>query len=465
MSAFSGSVPIARIERLTYWYPGRAERALGQVDLRLGPGLTLIAGDSGSGKSTLLRLFNGLVPQFHGGRISGGVEVAGLDTFRTPIHRLAESAGLVFQDVETQSVYGTVEREVAFGLENLGVDRPAMRQRIDEAMTRLSIEHLRGRRPETLSGGERQRVALASVLVLGPRLIALDEPTSQLDDEGSATLAAYCRELADEGRAIVVAEHRFDALAPVADAIFRMEAGRLLEGAPRGAGLPASMPGRVDGEVAWELRGVTASPNGRAVLHDVSVAGLHGEVIALLGPNGSGKTTLLRTIAGLLQPLSGEVRRPDGRTAYLPQNPGALLHLPTIRDEVVLTLRRTGTAGESPEEMLAAFGLTELAGTFPRDLSSGQRQRAALAATLAGSPSLALLDEPTRGMDSAARHSLAGAVARLTASGSAVVMATHDRALASALAHRVFEVRDGLVREIFAGLAEPVERTPAEVRP
>ena len=192
------------------------------------------------------------------------------------------------------------------------------------------------------------------------------------------------------------------------------------------------------------------------VLHDVSLEGGRGEVVAVLGPNGSGKTTLLRTLAGLLPPLAGTVRRPAGRTAYLPQNPGALLHLPTVRAEVALTLRRTGSA-EPPEAMLAAFGLDCLAERYPRDLSSGERQRVALAAILAGSPTLVLLDEPTRGMDLAARRSLAGAVERLTAGGAAVVVATHDTELAAELADRTIELRGGRAIERPA--------TPASVPP
>jgi len=179
--------------------------------------------------------------------------------------------------------------------------------------------------------------------------------------------------------------------------------------------------------------------------------------VALLGPNGSGKTTLLRTLAGLLPPLAGTVRRPAGRTAYLPQDPGALLHLPTVRAEVALTLRRTGSA-ESPETMLAAFGLGHLADRYPRDLSSGERQRAALAATLAGSPTLVLLDEPTRGMDLAARRSLVVAVRALTERGSAVVLATHDTALAAELADRTIELRGGRATELTPGRA--TELTP-----
>ena len=447
--------PIARLEGITYTYPGTDSPSLRSVDLEIGPGLTLVAGNSGGGKSTLLRLFDGLVPQFHGGRISGSATVADLDPLRTAIPRLAQRVGLVFQDVETQSVYGVVEREIAFGLENVAMPRAEMHDRVDEILAELSIEHLRGRRLTTLSGGERQLVQLAAVLALRPELVALDEPTSQLDPEGAEAVLAACLGLARTGRAVVVAEHRLATLLPAADRLLRVEDGRVEEDALAGpstvgrAPRAAPHPRSAGTATAWEMRGVAAGPAGRAgaaILEGVTLAGAPGEVVVLTGPNGSGKTTLLRTLAGLLAPLAGTVRRPEGRTAYLPQNPGALLHLPTVRAEVALTLRRTGHPG-SPDAMLAAFGLAALGDRYPRDLSSGERQRAALAATLAGAPTLVLLDEPTRGMDTAARSSLVAAVEVLTAGGSAVVVATHDETLAAALADRTILLGKGRATE------------------
>jgi energy-coupling factor transport system ATP-binding protein len=468
------TAPIARLSGVTYSYPGADVPALREVDLDIGPGLTLVVGGSGGGKSTLLRVFDGLVPQFHGGRISGSSTIDGLDTFRTPIPRLATRAGLVFQDVETQSVYGSVEREVAFGLENLGTPRAEMHDRVDEVLAALSIEALRHRLLTTLSGGERQRVQLAAVLALRPLLVALDEPTSQLDREGSAAVLAACLEATAGGRAVVVAEHRLETLLQRADRLLAVDGGRVTDGDPRTAtaqaAAAASAPtGRPrfspSGDPCWELSGVAAGPSSRAIVEGVALAGFAGEVVALVGPNGSGKTTLLRTLAGLIPALAGTVRRPDGRTAYLPQNPGALLHLPTVRAEVEMTIRRAegsgrgrpaatppaadggATADDSPDEMLAAFGLLARADRYTRDLSSGERQRAALAATLAGSPTLALLDEPTRGMDAAARAALIAAVRRLTGRGAAVVVATHDESLVAELADRVVRVRDGRAAE------------------
>jgi energy-coupling factor transport system ATP-binding protein len=182
------------------------------------------------------------------------------------------------------------------------------------------------------------------------------------------------------------------------------------------------------------------------VLDSIEAIGHQGEVVALSGPNGGGKTTLLRLIAGAIAPASGKVERRPGRIAYLPQNPTALLHRPTLRSEVSLTLDRAGES-EPPEAILTELGLLAVAGRYPRDLSCGERQRAALAAVLPGRPDLVLLDEPTRGIDAAARSALVRLVSRLRDGGSAVVLATHDPELRAALADRELRVSGGKVLE------------------
>ena len=437
---------IANLERLGYWYPDTARAALRVDRLCLGGGLTIVRGSSGGGKSTLLRLLNGLVPHFHGGRITGRVEVLGNDVLTTPTHRLAQQVGFVFQDPERQFVHGSVLREVAFGLENRGVPSAEMDGRIEAALAAVGIAGLRRRRIGTLSGGERQRVAIAAALALGPRLLVLDEPTSQLDPEGAAAVVASLAALLASGHDLVVSEHRPRGLEEIATAALRIEGGWVERGDPRDPALDAAAPSRrkagSGGGPAWSMAGVSAGPAGEPVVERVNLEGRKGQVVVLQGPNGGGKSTLLRVLAGLLPALAGTVEREPGRVAYLPQDPAALLHLPTVRAEVELTLGRAGDR-EAPEVILGALGLIALADRYPRDLSSGERQRAAIAATLAGSPAIALLDEPTRGMDEASRDALGDLVVRLAENGSSIVIATHDEALGSRLADRVVEIRDG----------------------
>jgi len=194
----------ATLDRLTYRYPGAEASALREVTLRIDGGLTVVAGPSGGGKSTLLRVFNGLVPHFHGGRISGRAEVAGRSILDTPTRVLARSVGFVFQDPELQTVYATVDREVAFGLENAAVAGAEIPGRVEEALEEAGIGHLAGRPTSTLSGGVRQRVALDSALAMKPQLVVLDEPTSQLDPDGAALVLAAARRIAGQGRAVIV---------------------------------------------------------------------------------------------------------------------------------------------------------------------------------------------------------------------------------------------------------------------
>jgi energy-coupling factor transport system ATP-binding protein len=289
-----------------------------------------------------------------------------------------------------------------------------------------------------------------------PSLVVLDEPTSQLDPDGAEMVLAAVTRLVREGRSVIISEHRLKQLLQHATGLVLVDRGNVTTADPDGwRPSPSSLrPARVadPGGDAWSLEHVTAGFSGRPVLDGVDLAGRAGEVVVLSGPNGGGKTTLLRLIAGSLAPLAGSVRRRPGRIAYLPQNPAVLLHRPTVRAEVRFTLERSGEP-EQPNTILGELGLLPVADHYPRDLSCGERQRAALAAVLPGSPALVLLDEPTRGIDSSARGALVALVARLRDRGSSVVIATHDDDLRNALADRVVNVAGGRVAEIsFAGV-------------
>ncbi|MGA7989069.1 MAG: ABC transporter ATP-binding protein [Candidatus Dormiibacterota bacterium] len=444
---------IATLAEFRYWYPNTATPSLDGIDVEIDDGVTLIAGASGSGKSSLLRVFNGLVPHFHGGTVLGRATVCGHEVISTPTRTLATTVGFVFQDPELQSVYPSVERDVAFGLENIATPPASMPGIVTDALERTGIAHLRGRAVATLSGGERQRLALAGVIAMRPRMLVLDEPLSQLDDEGARSLIATLAELAGRGTAVVVAEHRLEHLATLPGRRLAIDGGRLSAlrmsspGDARSAARAPAPDVPAIAPVAWSLAGVATGPAGTPVLEDVSLEGRAGEVVALVGPNGGGKTTLLRTISGLLAPISGSVNRIQGRVAYLPQNPMAILHRSTVAAEVAWTVRGDAR-NEDASELVADLGLTTLAGRDPRDLSSGERQRAAIAAILAGAPRIALLDEPTRGMDDLARDALCRVIARMRAAGCAIVVATHDKNLAGAVADRSIAVGSGGTREL-----------------
>ncbi|HUY08247.1 MAG TPA: ABC transporter ATP-binding protein [Candidatus Dormibacteraeota bacterium] len=438
---------LARFERFGYRYPESATLSLNQITVQIEAGLTLLHGPSGSGKSTLLRSLNGLVPHFHGGQASGRAWILGQDLRTTTTRRLARQVAMVFQEPESQFVLATVRREVAFGPENLGLPATEIGDRVDGALHAMGILELAERRISTLSGGQRQRVALAAALAMRPRVLVLDEPTSQLDDPGADSLRRECQAVASRGLAVVVAEHRPWRVDGPGSRRLELSHGSLISSLHRRPG-PSTLPphpSRSSGSSAWELSELVVGHQ-EAVAAEINLDCHQGEVLCLTGPNGSGKTTLLRTVAGLLRPLSGSVRRRPGRCAYLPQEPGGVLHQGSLLEEVNQTIRWLKLES-SPWPILEEFQLTALAAMDPRDLSTGQRQRAALAAVLVGSPEMVFLDEPTRGADPNSRLLLLRVLDRLATEGSAILVATSDTQFAHQLGDRVHELDSGHLRE------------------
>jgi energy-coupling factor transport system ATP-binding protein len=429
---------------VSFAYPGAAP-ALRDVSLELEPGeLVLLLGPSGSGKSTLLRALAGLVPHFHGGRFEGRVEVAGLDTRRGRPADLAGTVAILFQDPEDQVVFTRVENEVAFGLENLGVPAPEIPGRAREALAAVGVEHLADRPVAELSGGELQRVCLASTLALRPSLLLLDEPTSQLDPDAAE---AFLDLAAGLGVATVLSEQRPAGPLERADRILFLERGRLLLDARRDVGLewldrhrpafaarePKPPPAARPGGIVCALHGVSfAYYPGAPVVRGAELELRRGEVVALLGANGSGKTTLGKLAAGLLEPDAGAVRR-QGRAGYLSQDPGRYLVRERADEEVSLAV---GGDLARARRALANVGLGRLSARHPRDLSSGERERLALAAVAVSEPDLLVLDEPTRGVDPARKAELAHLL-RSEASARATLVVTHDVRFARSVADRI----------------------------
>jgi len=434
-------VALARVDRLTFAYPG-SEPALRDVSLEVERGeVVLLLGASGSGKSTLVRALAGLVPWFHGGRFEGRVEVAGRDTRRTRPTELAGTVATVFQDPEDQVILGRVASEVAFALENIGTPPAAILPRVHAALEAVGIGGFEGRSVTEISGGELQRVCLASALALEPELLLLDEPTSQLDPEGAEAFF----ELALGGdAAVVISEQRPASALRYADRVVFLEQGRVLLDAPREAALDwlaERRPAWVDppqpgwnnqvaafGDRVCSVESVSFAYD-RPVLERASLELHRGEIVALTGRNGSGKTTLAKLVAGLLEPQSGAVVR-HGRAAMLLQDPGRYLVRERVDEEVAL-----GAPMARARPMLDAVGLAGSEARHPRDLSTGERERLALATVLVADPDVLVLDEPTRGVDPERKLELA-ALLRAQADSRATLVVTNDRAFAQLVADR-----------------------------
>ncbi len=354
-----------KLENLTFYY-GEAEKpALRDVSLEIRDGeLVLLTGPSGGGKSTLCRLLNGLIPHFYGGKLAGSIEVNGLDVKKHSTTEMATVVGMVFQDPENQLVAMDVEREIAFGLENLAFPRDLIARRIEESLDTLGISALRYRQVHELSGGEKQKVAIASVLALHPDILALDEPTSELDPKGAEDVLSVVERLNDElGITVILIEHRLDRVAHLADRVIVLHEGKVIadgkpdeimgDGETAGIGLgmlpiadlarklkdrgvkierlPLTVKEgrlvlgeafrsaknnhlpredrRFDGLPVIEIKNLWyAYPEGPTAIRNVNLNIGEGEFVAIMGRNASGKTTLVKHLNGLLKPTKGNVR-------------------------------------------------------------------------------------------------------------------------------------------------------------
>ena len=422
------------VENLRFAYAA-GRPVLDGVSFELAEGERIaLLGPSGSGKSTLIRALAGLVPHFHGGVFAGRVVVAGLDTRESRPVDLAGTVASVFQEPEDQVVMSRVANEVAFGLENTGAPPEEIWPRVEEALALVGAADLSGRLAGELSGGELQRVALASALALRPRLLLLDEPSSQLDPEAADTFFDVVDGL---DCAVVVSEQRPARPLARVDRVMFLEQGRVLLDAPRDEALewlaanrPLYLPH--ESETVCSLTDVRFSYGPRLVLDRVSLEVRRGEVVALAGPNGAGKTTLALLACGLLEPEAGEVVH--GRAAYLAQDPGRHVVTERVLDEVAL-----GAPVEASRRALADVGLEGFEDRHPRDLSSGERERVALACVLATEPELLVLDEPTRGVDPERKAGLARML-RAQAPSRGTLVVTHDLSFAADVADRVVEL-------------------------
>jgi len=497
-----------KISGLSFSYPNTQHNALKDIHLTIKSGtLVLVTGPSGSGKSTLLRCINGLVPHFSGGMIDGEIEVCGINPIRAGVKAMAECVGIVFQEPETQFVYDVVEDEIAFSLENKGIERKEMQKRVSGILEKLGLIELRQRKIRTLSGGEKQKVAIAGALVNQPQVLLLDEPTSQLDPIGAEQILDLIVSLKNDlDLTILLSEHRLERVLAYTDIIANLsQAGTLHSGLPdeilrdmdqvppivtiaKHLGIesfpiqPEAFPAvkfmkdippqnkRLDihpvpSQNAISVHNLSVNLNGTQILDHVDLSFETGKIHTLVGLNGAGKTTLLRSIMGFV-PFEGtihilqqEVKQVELRTlikhvAYLPQNPGDLLFADSVFEEMEITLKNHQLERERSAiiDFIAQFDLDDLANKYPRDLSVGERQRTALAAITIQDPKIILLDEPTRGMDYKAKRHLKAILTAWRNRGKTIIVVTHDIEFAALLADKVTILKSG--RIVFSGSPE-----------
>ncbi len=482
------------IENLTFRYRDRQSPAIHNLSFSAARGeVLLIAGASGCGKTTLIRCINGLIPRSYKGELSGRILLNGQETAGWPLAQVSQAVGTVLQDPERQILGTKVLHEVAFGLENLGLPRPEILSRVDEALHTLGIESLRLRETFHLSGGEKQKVALAGVLAMRPSVLLLDEPLASLDPASALETLDLVRRLADGGMTVLMIEHRVeDVLRIRPDRVLFMDGGEIkylggLDGLgaavdyrqvklpvsailPRAARDPQPVPIRILPGV--EHGGADAAPlvrfekvafdyeAGTEVLHGLDLDIRRGDVIAVLGPNGAGKTTFVKHAIGLLKPKSGRVLV-DGRDTreasvaqiaatlgYVFQSPSHMLFAPSVRQELAFGPTNLKHPPERIEkEVKDALDIVNLAAYEndpPLALSFGQQKRVSIAAILAMRSRILVMDEPTAGQDYRNYMSFMDSILQLPGF-EAILFITHDVDLAVIYANRVLLFSDGSI--------------------
>ena len=435
---------------VTFRYPGSHGDVLSGVSMAVPAGaFALLVGGTGSGKSTLLSLAK---PQI----IPVGDRAGQVRVFGRPVDDLdgaeACEVGYVFQDPDNQIVCDSVWHEMAFGLENLGTPQGEMRRRVAEASYFFGMGPWFHSDTDALSGGRKQLLALASTLVMQPRVLLLDEPTAQLDPIAARNfLHALFRVNRELGCTVVVATHEPELMADYATCAFELVDGavRPVEDlgrfkceaalAERGALCDANAPAAVSARGAWFRYG----RDDDWVLRGLDLEVRQGEVHALVGGNGCGKSTLLALIAGTRRAQRGEVRSAISAKAMLPQDPKALFAEERVDEELMEWAHIGGYGADEVQAMMGELGVADRADLHPYDLSGGQRQMLALGKLLLVHPRLLLLDEPTKGLDRAAREHVAGMIEAARRDGVTVIVSTHDLAFVRRVADRVSLMFDG----------------------
>ena len=473
MAENNTNAPLIETSAVGFTYQGSETPALQDVTLSIGAGeCVLLCGKSGCGKTTFTRLLNGLAPAFFPGRMLGSCRVGDLLAGTAAIEEYVPLVGSVFQNPKTQYFNVDTTAELAFHCENVGMPSAEIRSRVQDCARQFDLTGLMDRSIFRLSGGEKQRIAFAAASMLGPRLLVLDEPTSNLDAGAIVQLHDMIAVMKRQGVTVVLAEHRLAWITDLADRYFFFAAGRLAAqwSAAEFAALPADtlagyglrartlddcragirakQSAHCPGTPMLTLEGVTLGCDKKhplRTLPDMSFAA--GEIVGLMGRNGIGKSTMARTLCGLLEPVSGKICR-NGRPAtarerlkhsfLVMQDVNYQLFSDSVREEVLLGAAHP----ERCDAVLRALGLDGLADRHPMSLSGGQKQRVVVAAAMLSDKPLILLDEPTSGLDRGNMEQVGRLLQQLKTQGKTIVVITHDEELAADWCDRIIALQD-----------------------
>lgn len=433
----------------------KGKKILNNINLTVNDGeFVLLCGESGCGKTTLTRLVNGMIPHFvKDVKADGTVTVNDLDIAESPMYKIAESVGSVFQNPKTQFFNTDSSAEIAFGLENIGADRDYMHKRVAQTISDLKIENLADRNVFSMSGGEKQLLAFASVYAMNPQIYVLDEPSANLDYEAIEKLRKILETVKNGGHTVLIAEHRISYLYGLADRIVYLKDGCIEKDftAAEFAGITESeriamglrsicseeidIPERVimQPDSSLAVQHLSVKRKKQAVIHDFSLSANVGDIIGIVGKNGSGKSTLCSSLCGLLPTVNGEViyrgrklsRRARNRQfGVVMQDVNHQLFSDSVKNECLSA--NPDATNQEIEELLNSFDLLDCIDRHPLTLSGGQRQRLAICQAIMGKKKFLIFDEPTSGLDFRHMCRVTEWLKQLAQKGYILFVVTHD---------------------------------------
>ena len=465
------------LKDVSYTYPHTVQPALHRISLSLDKGrCVMVTGPSGAGKTSLCLAASGVLHHDYGGKKEGSVIVDGrnIADYRN-LSDLAQNVGVVFDDPEAQMIFTTVEEEILSALEHRGLSPEVIENRLSGIMKTTYLEELKDRSPHNLSGGQKQRVALAATLALGNDILILDEPTSELDEHATRRIAGILKNLKDQGKTILLIEHKFDHFREIVDTLVVMEDGRITS---QGTPVDILKDDHIHGMVLPDFSGVrkkslSSGPSEPVItvrdlvhcygnvpaLSGINLTLCKGEFVAIVGENGSGKTTLVKHFNRLLSPTGGDVivngrNTKDCSIASLArdvglvfQNPDHMFFADTVREEIAYGVKNLGieNADRVIDTALTDAGLSESADLYPRWLSRGERQRLGIACVVAMQPGVIVLDEPTTGLDGYEALLVIRILKKLQEKGHTIVIITHNRDIAKNCADRIITMENGKI--------------------